>query len=67
MRGGASGQPVGSKGFQQAAGGGLQRGFGSHVSLPTLDEQGRGALQQVTKHVYACRLLFHQVWIFWCG
>ncbi|KAL0029403.1 hypothetical protein WJX77_004930 [Trebouxia sp. C0004] len=39
-------QSGGVQGFLQAAGGGLQRGFGSNVSLPTLDERGGGALQQ---------------------
>ncbi|KAL0039998.1 hypothetical protein WJX79_001782 [Trebouxia sp. C0005] len=44
--GASTSQPGAVQGFLQAAGGGLQRGFGSNVSLPTLDERGSGALQQ---------------------
>lgn len=47
-RPGASASQSGAvQGFLQAAGGGLG-GFGSNVSLPTLDERGTGALQQVS-------------------
>jgi len=62
-RPGASASQSGAvQGFLQAAGGGLQRGFGSNVSLPTLDERGSGALQQVS-HLCGvltlCHVLLH--------
>ncbi len=53
--GAPAGQSGAVQGFLQAAGGGLQRGFGSNVSLPTLDERGSGALQQVS---HLCDILF---------
>lgn len=59
--GASTSQPGAVQGFLQAAGGGLQRGFGSNVSLPTLDERGSGALQQVghlCDHFFPLPLLF---------
>lgn len=69
----AGGSPVRSGavgGLQQGAGGGLQRGFGSHVSLPTLDDQGTGALQQVShsrRHIYVARFTSSAYLVLWAA